>query len=130
MNPKEEFTHKPLEDNEIPEYLDPDKEIKLMTLEDSSELLEHTMIQTILDIMQSGKRDSDRRAAARDAGELIGKINTKQNVNLISADNVQLNQLNQNPEIKKHLISSASALSKISNAKAADINQHIGGKGV
>lgn len=130
MNPRDEFLLSEPEETQIPPYLDPSVEPEFLTVESSADLLEHTMIQTILDIMSSGKRDSDRRAAARDAGELIGKINQKQSLNLISADNVQLNQLNGNPEMKRHLIESAAGLSKISNASKSSIKTHKGGGGV
>ena len=79
--------------------------------------------------MESGSRDADRRAAASDAAELIGKKGAK-GLNLIQADNVQINQIDQNPELKAHLIKAAQGLSALTHASNANIKTKQGGSGV
>ncbi len=130
IDPRKESLAEELTEVEIPDYLEPAENPELLSVDDASALLEHTMIQTILNIMESGKRDADRRAAARDAGELIGKLNQKSQVNLIKADNVQMNQIAQNPRLKNHLLKSASGLSQMTRAHDSGIKTKEGGSGV
>ncbi len=130
-NPREEFINAIPENELIPEYLEASASPEFLTVEDSQELLEHTMIQTFLDIMTSGKNDNSRISAARNAGELVGHLGQKQqNINLIKAENVQMNQIEANPDLKRHLIESASGLQQMATAHDSGIKTKKGGSGV
>ena len=116
----------------IPDYFDPVLEPEFLSVDDSSELLEHEMLTTFLDIMRSGKRDADRRAAAGDVAEILGRKG-KGAVQIIKANNLQLNQVNQieqKPELKAHLIDAARGLAAVSQGNNANIRSKQGGAGV
>lgn len=129
--PRQEVMNQPLDEAFTPEYFDPTVSPEFRNVENSKEILEHTMIQTFLNIMNSGKNDNSRIKAARNAGELVGQLNQKnQQVNLIQAENVQMNQIAQNPALKNHLVDAALGLKQISFAHDSGIKTKEGGSGV
>jgi len=127
--PRHEALFRELSAVDIPDYFSPEIEPEFLTVEASSELLEHEMIQTFLAVMREGRRDSDRLKAAGDVAEIIGKKG-KQNLQLIRAENVQINQIEQNPELKAHLIESARGLAALTGASNSNISTKLGGQGV
>ena len=131
-DPRTEAMSAALTDDIIPDYFDPVLEPEFLSIEENAEMLEHEMLNTLLKIMRSGSRDSDRRAAASDVGELIGKKGKNQ-VQIIKANNLQLNQVNQieqKPELKAHLIEAARGLAAVSQGNNANIKSKQGGAGV
>ena len=132
LNPIEEALLAPPSETVIPDYFDPEATPELLTIENSKELIEDRILRTFLDIMESGIKDSDRRAAASDAAELIGKKGAKaqQGVQLISAENVQINQIDQNPELKRHLIEAAKGLGALTHASNSGVKVKGGGSGI
>ena len=131
-DPRSDAMHAELTDTDIPAYLDPAIEPEFLSVDDHADLLEHEMLATFLDIMRSGSRDADRRAAAGDVAEILGKKG-KNSVNVIQAKNLQLNQINQieaNPELKAHLIKSAQGLAAITEGRSAAVASKQGGTGV
>lgn len=130
QTPRAEALFAELEEPIFHEYFEPDLTPEFMTVESSSELLEHEMIQTFLQVMREGRRDSDRLKAASDVGEIIGKKGKQNQLQLIRADNVQINQIEQNPALKAHLIESARGLAALTGASNANVQTRQGGKGV
>lgn len=122
----------PPQEDEIPEYYDPSEAPGLMSIEEDADLIEHEILLALLNIVRNGARDSDKRAAASDLGELIGKKG--KSVQVIQAKNVQLNQLNQQisqkPEFKRALMDSAHGLRSLVEAEDANIKSKFGGEGV
>lgn len=115
-------------DETIPPYLEPTAEPTFMTIETSAELMEHEMVRTLLEVMSNAKRDTDKLAAVKESGELLGK-KARGQVNLITADNVQLNQLTASPDLQRHLLESASGLASVASARDSGVRSKFGGKG-
>ena len=131
-DPRSTAMNAELTDDIIPDYFDPVLEPEFLSVETSSELLEHEMLSTFLSIMRSGQRDSDRRAAAGDVAEILGRKG-KSAVQFIKAENLQLNQLNQidaKPEMKAHLIEAAKGLAAITAGHSSGVKSKQGGQGV
>ena len=126
--PRDKIMNRPPDESTFPEYLDPSIEVSFLTLESSAELMEHEMVVALLNLMSNAKRDTDKIAAIRETGELLGK-KAKNQVNLINADNVQLNQLTASPEIQQHLLTAASGLVSVANARDSGVRSKFGGKG-
>ena len=127
--PRSEIMAEPPVETTQPDYLEPTLQVEFMTIENSAELIEHELVRTLLDVMSFAKRDADKLAAVKEAGDLLGK-KAKQPVNLITADNVQVNQLAANPELQRNLLESAKGLASVAAAKDSGIKSKFGGSGV
>lgn len=129
MNPRDEAMSAELESTTIPEWFDPASEPVFLTIDDSADLLEHTLVTTLLHVMNSAIRDSDKLKAASDVAEILGRKG-KQAVTIVRADNAQFNQISAPPGMNSHLIEAAQGLKKISSGEDAKIKTREGGSGV
>ena len=85
MKPRDILTAPPVPENE-PAYMDPKANPKLMTIENRAEVLEHRLVETLMDVMTNGK-DNNRRWATDQTAELLGK---KQKSQVLITDNLNV----------------------------------------
>ena len=128
ITPREEEMNKPPADEPIPDYFDPEKEIELLSVEEHSDLIEHEILHALLEITRNADRPNDRRAAASDLAEIIGKKGKA--IQVFSGKNVQVNQIEANPDLKRHLIESAQGLKALTEATDSHVISKQGGSGV
>ena len=129
MNPRDEAMSADLAEATIPEWFDPSIEPVFLTIDDSADLLEHTLVTTLLHVMNSAARDSDKLKAASDVAEILGRKG-KQAVTIVQSENAQINQITAPPQMNRHLIEAAKGLKKISSGNDAKIKTREGGSGV
>lgn len=129
MNPRDTAMNLPPEETQFPPYLDPAIEVEFMTIESTAELMEHEMVRTLLDVMSNAKRDVDKLSAVKESGDLL-HMKQKNNINLISDSNIQVNQLAVDPKMQQHLLASASGLASVAKANDSGVKSKFGGTGV
>ena len=96
MTPRDILTAPPAAPDE-PSYLDPEATPEILTIENSASIMEHQLVQTLLDLMHNGSERARLKAADQTA-EMIGK---KQKNIQVLAQNAQINQ--QNNQFLEHL---------------------------
>ena len=128
-NPRDTAMNQPPEESSFPAYLDPSAEPTFMTIESTAELIEHEMVRTLLDVMVNAKRDVDKLSAVKESGDLLG-MKQKSNINLISADNVQVNQLTADPKMQKALMEAGKGLASVATARDSGVRSKFSGTGV
>ena len=100
------------------------------TIDDSKDILEKSMVRALLRIMNSpSAKEADVIKAVGEAGELIGKKGKGSTVNVVRAENAQINQIMEKPELMDHIKKAADGIKKVASASNADIKVHGGGKG-
>lgn len=127
----EDVTAPPLEDTS---YLPPPED----TYEDYTSLedpdtrakLEAKMIQTFLKVMESATSTSTNRlAAAKEIGELLGKYDNPSQPTLITGENVQVNQIGEDSPKAQHLLDSLRNARNVANANDSGTRPIKGGQG-
>jgi hypothetical protein len=111
--------------------LDPDVAQPLLKLDESEERLEDLMLRYYIAVLEdSNAKHSDGLKAAKDVATMIGKAGTTQKLTLIQADNAQINQLNENPDLLQHMRRAAQGLSSLSEATETTVITSRGGQGI
>ncbi len=126
VNPRSEAMLAPPVDSPILEYMEPDAEPELLTIDNSADILENELVVALLNILRSGK-DTDKLKAATEVKDILGRGQKGQ---VVIGKNVQINQIEAQPELKRHLIESAHGLRSLIEAKDARIKSKFGGEGV
>ena len=72
-----------------PPYMAPEATPKIMSIENTAQLLEHSLVKTLLDIMETGNANS-RLSAVDKTAEILGK-KQKQAIVMTDAINMQQN---------------------------------------
>lgn len=113
---------------EVEEYMSEGADPILLSVDTSSEMLEDEMLRTYIAIMRDND-SKDRRAAASDVAEILGKKG-KKSITVVNAENAQINNQNVLPEeMRKHLMSANQGLKGLTDATNAGIKIKEGGSG-
>lgn len=122
--PPEDLSYLP---PKVPDYT----EFQSLTDTDTRDQLEAKMIQTFLQVMESEKSSSaNRLAAAKEIGELLGKYTEAAGTQIINGENVQINNIADDPKKAKHLLASLKNAKGVSKATDSGVRPLSGGKGV
>jgi len=84
------LTAEATEPPELPDYLDPQARPRVATIRNSAALLEHKLVETLLDVLDNG-RDKDRLTAADRTADLLGKKSKSQ---VLITDNLNIQNNN------------------------------------
>lgn len=97
---------------------------------DTRSALEAKMIQTFLKVMESPNSTSTNRlAAAKEIGELLGKYATATSQPHITGENVQVNQIAADPAKAQHLLDSLRNARGVARATDSGTRPVKGGQG-
>lgn len=89
MNPKDILTSPPPLHTE-PDFMDQDAKPKVLNIENSAVVLEHRLVETLMDVMSNGT-DSNRKWAADQTADLLGKKSKSQ---VLITDNLNIQNNN------------------------------------
>jgi hypothetical protein len=90
MDIKQILTEQTSEPEPLPDYLKPDAEPRISTIRNSASLLEHKLVETLLDILDNGQ-DRDRLNAADKTADILGK---KSKAQVLVTDNLNIQNNN------------------------------------
>lgn len=115
------------QENDAPYEVSPDTIARNFT--DDKEAMEDQIYRTLMAVMLDPEAKQEARVkAAVEAAELIG-LKGKGSTTNVFAQNAQVNQLSENPEVKKALSVIGSNFRKVSGAIDSGVRTAKGGEG-